>query len=330
MEEDLKKIITLLLFISFAASTEAQFNKVGRTAFQFVKIGIGGRESALGEASIADPRNINSLFWNPAGITSIENFEVSFHYNKWFLDLNVIGTAAGVNLGNLGVLAVNYVFLDYGNLDMAPVTSATGGLDTRTGQKFSGKDIAFGIAYARKFTDKLSIGVNVRYLREELYKYTSDLFSFDVGSFYDTGWKGIRLAMSAQNFSSQARWLHTGDESQQSYELPLLFRVGWSIDLVGGEDLFLGGNAAEHRVTFNMDAIHSNDYAERLNMGIEYVFLDQFFIRGGYRINYDEGNLSGGIGINTTVSDYKFQFDYSYVKYDFLDSPHRFSLLLSF
>lgn len=316
--------------IIISVPTKAQFNKVGRTSLQFLKIGVGGRESALGEACIADPRNINSLFWNPAGITTINNVEFSFHYTRWFLDLNVLGAAAGVNLGNWGVLAVNYIFLDYGDLDLAPVTSSSGALDTRTGNKFTGKDLAFGVAYARKFTDKLSIGVNVRYLREDLYKYTSDLFSFDVGSYYNTGWKGIRLAMSAQNFSSQARWLQTGEESQQSYELPLLFRVGWSIDLMGGEDLFLGGDPDAHRVTFNMDAIHSNDYAERINMGLEYVFLDQFFIRGGYRINYDEGNLSGGIGLNTRISDFDIQFDYSYVKYEFLESPHRFSLLLSF
>ncbi len=318
------------MLIIISVSTEAQFNKVGRTSLQFLKIGVGGRESALGEASIADPRNINALFWNPAGITVIENLEFSFNYTKWFLDLNVIGVAAGINLGDWGVLAVNYIYLDYGDLDLAPVTSQSGGLDTRTGMKFTGKDLAIGVAYARKFTDKLSIGVNFRYLREDLYKYTTDLFSFDVGSFYNTGWKGIRLAMSAQNFSTQARWLQTGDESIQSYELPLLFRVGWSVDLLGGEDLFLGGNSDQHRVTFNMDAIHSNDYSERLNMGLEYVFLDQFFLRGGYRLNYDEGNLAFGLGVNTKISDFKIQFDYSYVKYDFLNSPHRFTLLLAF
>ncbi|MBN1300165.1 MAG: PorV/PorQ family protein [Melioribacteraceae bacterium] len=326
----MKKLIIILLLLSFITPLNAQFNKVGRTSLQFLKIGVGGRESAMGEACIANPQNINSLFWNPAGLTQLENFQVSFHYTKWFIDLGVIGAAAGVNLGDFGVIALNYIYLDYGNLEEALVTSPTGGLDTRTGRNFTGKDMSLGFAYAKKFTDKLSIGVNLRYLREDLFRYSTDLISFDVGSFYDTGWKGIRLAMSAQNFSTQARWLHTGEKARQTYELPLLFRIGWSIDLMGGEDVFLGGDPKQHKLTMNMDAIHSNDYAERLNIGIEYVFLSRFFLRGGYRFNVDEGELSAGIGMNANVSDYIIQFDYSYTEYDFLDSPHRFSLLFSF
>ncbi len=326
----MKKYIILLILIALAGSSTAQFNKVGRTSMQFLKIGIGGRESALGEACIADPQNINSIFWNPAGITKIENIEMAFNYTKWLVDLKVMGGAVGVNLDNFGVIAFSYILLNYGDLQEAPVTSPTGNLDTRTGNLFTGKDLAFGFTYARKFTDKLSIGINVKYIREDLYKYSTDLMAFDIGSFYETGWKGIRLAMSAQNFSSQARWLQTGEEAQQSYEIPLLFRIGWSIDLLGGEDLFLGGDAKMHKLSFNMDAIHSNDYAERLNMGLEYVFLDQFYLRGGYRINYDEGNFSGGLGIATSLADFKIRFDYSYVVYDFLDSPHRFSLLVAF
>jgi hypothetical protein len=326
----LKKLAILLLILFLGAPTIAQFNKVGRTSMQFLKIGIGARETALGEACIANVSGINSVFWNPAALTRTDNIEVGFHYTKWIADLNVMSAAAGINLGNIGVAAISYSYLNFGDLEEAFVTSPTGGVDTRTGRTFTGKDLVIGFALARAFTDKLSIGVNVKYLREDLFQYSTNLWSFDVGSFYDTGWRGIRLAMSAQNFSSQARWLQTGDEAQQSYELPLIYRIGVSIDLLGGEDLFLGGDPAAHRFSLNMDAIHSNDYAERLNLGLEYVFLNQFYLRGGYRINYDEGNIAMGVGVNTDLAGFKFQVDYSYSLYDFLDSPHRFSLLLSF
>lgn len=219
--------------------------------------------------------------------------------------------------------------MNYGDLEEATVTSPTGGVDTRTGNIFSGRDAVFGIAYAKSFTDKLSLGINVKYIREDLYKYNASIWSFDVGSLYNTGWKGIRLAMAAQNFSSQARWLHTGEKNQQSYEMPLLYRIGASMDLLGGEDLLLGGNPNSQKLTFNVDAIHSNDYSERVNIGMEYVFLNQFYFRGGYRINVDEGALSFGIGINTKITGMNMQIDYSYVSFDFLDSPHRISMLLS-
>jgi hypothetical protein len=42
--------------------------------------------------------------------------------------------SAGINLGNFGTIAINYITLDYGNIDEALVTSPTGGIDTRTGK----------------------------------------------------------------------------------------------------------------------------------------------------------------------------------------------------
>ena len=80
----------------------------------------------------------------------------------------------------------------------------------------------------------------------------------------------------------------------------------------------------------SIDAIHSNDYAERLNMGLEYIFFNMVSIRSGYKFNYDEGNITVGIGLNYKISDMRFLFDYAYVKHDYLDSPHRFTLTMAF
>jgi hypothetical protein len=333
--EKLKRIIIFGLIVSVWIITSYagdNFNKAGRTSMQFLKIGVGARPVALGEACIANLQEINAVFWNPAAITSIQSFEAGFTYTKWFGDLNFTSGAIGFRIGQLGVIALNYIALDYGNLQEAPVTSASGGagLDTRTGYTFGGGDLAIGLTFARKYTDKLSIGVNVKYLREELYTFTSSLWAFDVGSYYLTGWRGIRLAMSAQNFAGQARWLHTKQETEQSFNLPLLFRIGWSIDLMGDDNLFLGGDPLQHRLSFNMDAIHSNDFAERLHIGAEYWLFNRFALRGGYRFNYDEGNLSLGCGLNYQLSSFDIQVDYAYVNYDFLESPHRVSLLMSF
>ncbi|KUO63442.1 hypothetical protein APF79_06635 [bacterium BRH_c32] len=322
----MKKLLLIAIIIGLAGTTQAQFKKVGRTSMQFVKIGIGARETAMGEASIANLNNVNAMFWNPAGLTKVQGQEAAVHYTKWFADLNLMSAAAAVNLGSFGVVGVNYTILNYGDLEEAFVTSTTGGMDTRTGNMFTGKDMSLGFSYARQFTDKLSIGVSAHYIREDLYKYYSSIWAFDVGSYYETGWKGIRIAMSAQNFSSQARWMYSGDETRQSFEIPLLYRIGASIDLLGGKDLFLGGDWNTHRFTLNMDAIHSNDYSERVHIGGEYVFLDQFALRGGYRFNYDEGNFSVGVGFNTLFSGVNVKLDYSYVNMDYLDSPHRFSL----
>ncbi|HZH72554.1 MAG TPA: PorV/PorQ family protein [Mariniphaga sp.] len=327
----MKKIlfITAILF-GISQISFAQFNKAGRTAFQFLKIGNGARQVAMGEASIAGVQDVNSIFWNPGAITGINNAEASFSYNSWIADLKVLSGAAGFNLDGIATFVFNYISLDYGNIPEAGVTSATGNIDTRTGNFFSGSDLAVGLGIARNFTDKLSIGVNIKFMREELWIYSSSLWGFDVGSFYNTGWRGIKLAMSAQNFSTQARFFETGIEEQQSYEIPLVYRLGISIDLLGGEELFLGGDPGQHTLSVSADAIHTNDYKERLHLGMEYQFYNMLFIRGGYKFNYEEGNVSVGAGFNYNISGIMFKFDYAYVSYDFLQSPHRFTVTLGF
>ncbi len=324
------KILLLVLIIGAIQISYGQFNKAGRTSMQFLKIGNGSRQVALGEASIAGVQDINSIFWNPAAITGIEGAQAAFNYNKWIADLNVLSGAVGYNISDVATIALSYVSLDYGDIPEAVVTSSSGGVDTRTGSFFTGSDVLVGLGIAHQFTDKLSVGINIKYMQEKLHVYSSDLWGFDVGSFYDTGWRGIRIAMSAQNFSTQARFLHTKEEEQQTYEIPLLYRIGVSMDLMGGEDLFLGGEPDQHKVTLNVDAIHSNDYKERLHLGLEYKIYGIFSLRGGYKLNYDEGNLSFGAGIDYAIDGFRFNFDYAYVNYDFLESPHRFTVSLGF
>jgi len=327
----LKKIITTLAILIFISGNSfTQFNKAGRTAMQFLKIGIGARQVGSGEASIAGVQDVNSIFWNPAEITGIQNAEASFTYTQWIADLNLFSGAIGYTFQNIGTFDFNYISLNYGQIPEALTTSPTGNFDTRTGNTFSGSDLAVGIGFAKQFTDKLSMGLNARYIRENLFIYSSSLWSFDIGSFYNTGWKGIKIGMSAQNFSTPARFLYDKEETQQTYDLPLVFRIGFSIDLFGGQDLFLEGDPSVQKLTINVDAIHSNDYGERLNMGFEYTLLDIFTLRGGYKLNYDEGNLSLGVGVKYNTGPLLLRFDYTYVNYDFLESPNRFTISIGF
>ena len=327
----MKKFVLILSLVMICSNLGlSQFNKTGRTVLQFLKIGIGARQIGMGEANIAYVQDVNSVFWNVGAITGFSGAQASFNYLKWIGDLNVYAGAVGYNWDGVATIVVNYLNLDYGSIDEALVTSPSGGIDTRTGNTFSGSDLAFGVGIARQFTDKLSIGLNIKYIREDLYIYSTDLFAFDVGTLYKTGWYGVNLAMSAQNFSEQARWLYTKEEEQQTYELPLAFRIGLSIDLLGGKDLLLGGDYNKQRLTFTGDAIHTNDYSERLDLGIEYTFYNILSLRGGYRFNYDEGNLCFGAGVQYDFEYVKFAFDYSYVSYDFLQSPHQFSIILGF
>ena len=326
----MKRIMTVLWMLAVVTGDGfgQSFNKGGRTGFQFLKIGVGARQVAMGEACISGVRDVNAAFWNPAAISGIQGVEASFSYASWFADLAYISGAAAIRWGDIGTFSLSYASLGYGDIAEALVTTGSGGSDTRTGETFTGSDLMLGVSYAREFTPQLSIGVTAKYLKEKLFVYGVDLWAFDVGTYYDTKFKGIRFAMTAQNFASSVKWLAQSDR-EEGYDIPLIYRIGVSIGVAGKSNAFFDLGDI-HRFDMNVDAIHTNDYAERLHLGGEYIFSDFLALRTGYRVNYEEGNWSFGVGLRYGFGDVEVQADYAYVQFTYLESPHRLTVSMRF
>jgi hypothetical protein len=319
-------ILSLVLGTLTALPSQAQFNKAGRTAFQFVKIGVGARETALGESGIASVRDINSAFWDPAGIDGVEATEASFSYNTWFGGMKHIAGVFGARLPGVGVFALSLVSLNYGDIQEALVTGTSS--DTRTGGTFTGGDLMAGLSFCHEFNDRLSIGVTAKYLDEKLWIYDAHLFAFDVGTNYDTGFKGIRFAMSAQNFGKSVQFLSITDRNE-GYDIPLVFRIGASFDLISHTDGIVN-LGEDQKFTLSVESVNSNDYGERWQLGGEYSIGGFLSLRGGYRFNYEEGNVSAGIGLKQKLADFTVRVDYSFVSYAYLESPHRLTLSIAY
>ena len=104
----MKRIMTIILIAGLVSSASAEFSKVGSTGAQFLKIGVGSRYQAMGEASVATVNDVYSMFWNPAGLASIERGEIGFTNVNWVLDidLNYIGFAKYFDgIGTFGACA---------------------------------------------------------------------------------------------------------------------------------------------------------------------------------------------------------------------------------
>lgn len=309
--------------------SDGDFNKGARTSLQFLKIGIGARQAALGEASIALVRDVNSVFWNPANIAGVEDVEVGFSYIRWLADLNYVAGSVGYRMGTFGIVSGYVASLDYGDIPEALASSGSGGNDTRTGSTFSGGDLLAGLSFAREFTDRLSIGISGKYIRESLFTFSGSTFTWDVGTNYDLGYKGIRLAMAAQNFGGSVSFLESGSQTE-GFDVPIIFRIGVSMNVVSPTGNSLVAMGPGHLLRLAVEAINTNDYSERFHVGGEYSYNDFLMLRGGYRLNYQEGNLALGFGIAPRLGGLEMRIDYAYVDYEFLDAPHRFTMTLAF
>ena len=82
----MKRFLHIALFIGIAYSqldnTET-ISKTGTTSAQFLKIGADARGSSMGNAFTAMAGGISSMYWNPAGMTSIRKMEAVFLNSDW-------------------------------------------------------------------------------------------------------------------------------------------------------------------------------------------------------------------------------------------------------
>jgi hypothetical protein len=200
----------------------------------------------------------------------------------------------------------------------------------RTGNTFSGGDLIVGAAFSREFTDRLSIGLSLKYVHESLFDYSAGAWTFDVGSSYDLGVRGVTLSMAAQNLSGAVSWMgEDSDRPDSGYDIPLVFRIGIATTLAGPDNAFFvtGGS---HRLVMAAEAVNSNDYNERVNVGLEYSLIDMISLRGGYRFNLDDAGLTAGGGLMTGLGGVDLRVDYAYVTHRYLNAPHRLSLSMAF
>jgi hypothetical protein len=100
------------------------------------------------------------------------------------------------------------------------------------------------------------------------------------------------------------------------------------MDIIGyGEGFIL---RESQRLTFLADGYNVNDAPETVSLGLEYSWNENFFLRGGYRINHDLESFSGGLGFQFPVQRSMIRADYSISDMDDLGVIQRIGLGIGF
>jgi opacity protein-like surface antigen len=323
----MKKIIIFLcgIVLLFGSPLSAEeVSKVGTTAAGFLNIDTGARAVGMGSAFSAVSDDISAVYWNPAGVARITRNSAMFSNTKWIADISFNFAAVVVPMGPAGVIGMNATFLTMDDMERTTISQPDG-----TGETFSAGSYAFGICYARDLTDRFSIGANMKYINEQIYHSTAQGVAFDIGTLFDTQFHGLRIGMSISNYGTKMQMsgrdmltqvdvdpLVSGNNENinanlqtDKYDLPLMFRVGLSLDLLKGK-----GNS---NLLLSVDALHPNDDTEYVNVGGEYLLNNMFALRAGYKTLFardSEEGLALGAGLKYELGgraslklDYAFQ-----------------------
>jgi len=325
----------LLAAAIFWSGTAFGFDRAGTAAAQFLKIGVGARAWAMGGAFAAVADDPTALYWNPAGAVQLTGWNLAGHHALWFADLSHDYVGVVAPLGSSGSLGGSATFLSTDEIEITTELEEEG-----TGEYFSAQDICVGVTYARWLTDRFAAGVTGKYIQQNLHNESASAVAIDAGTLLRTGLFGARIGMSMSNFGgrmqlegrdlSVSSTVVVEDDSLDSHletgswPLPLNFRVGIAVDLIGPRPSVMERESS--RLTLAVDANHPNDNEERASIGAEYVWQEVVALRAGYRINYDEESYTLGGGIRVPVANRSLQVDYAFAEFGRLEDIHIVTL----
>jgi long-subunit fatty acid transport protein len=331
----IRRIAILVMIVCTISAVSAQNPNVGTSGAQFLKIPIGARATGMGGAFVGITDDVSSVFWNPAGLVHVRNYQAHFSYMNWLEMFDVNAFAVSYHAGRTGVFALSVLSLTMDKMEITTETQPNG-----TGLYFDARDIAIGLSYARFLTDRFGVGLTAKYVYQQIWNETGTGIAFDIGTQYRIDFNNLTIAMSMTNFGSELRFdgpdLNVTHDKNRDfptsrltparlqtdrYPLPLHFQVGIGIDLLRTE--FVKARGA-------VDVTHPNDNFERVHTGLEITVYDRIFLRGGYRYNYDDEQLAFGAGANIPVGGSVISFDYAYSIFDILPDVHRISVTLDF
>ena len=319
-------IIIILIIFSYSEIKPQLFpvlggQRAGISTAQFLKIGVGGRATAMGDAFVAIANDVTALYWNPAGLTQFTENQIIFSHNKWVVDINHDFIGAVYHLDDANTFGVSLTSLSMEDMKVTTEYAPFG-----TGEYFGFSDIGIAVSYSRKMTDQFSFGGTIRYMEESLDKLKMRGLMIDLGTYYWTGLGTTRFAVAVTNFGNDlapdGEVVLVGNRTKsdwQSFSPPTMFRIGFAFEPYEDE---------ENRITTSIQLNHPNDNSENLSLGFEYVWNKMFFARGGYKINVDEQNYSFGAGVNVPISIANVSVDYAFANFTRLGSAHRFSIIL--
>src|SRR3990172_8727898 len=142
-------LVLMCLTVPLAAEGAQIFEKVGTLGGQSLKIGVGARSAAMGDAYVAIADDATAVYWNPAGIARISGQSVTLNHTEWPADINFDQAAYVFGIKWIpGMLGVNVRALTMSS-DIVRTTYLPEG----TGETFDAGEWAYGLSYGRSLTD---------------------------------------------------------------------------------------------------------------------------------------------------------------------------------
>jgi len=280
----------------------------GTNSFSFLQMNIGSRAQGMGNAFTAMTSDLNSIYYNPAGIGFSNRPALMFFHGQLYEDLAVENFSSMYPFKNRITLSFGLSYLHLPALKKYDINPQGDIVDT--GTEFQVYDFVPQIGVSYRFRNELGVGLQVKYLQERIDNVTASGFAIDVGFIYKVPVDFLSIGASVQNLGPNLQY-----ESVKE-NLPLTYRIGAAYQI------------PQYMITFSFDAVKTVKEEWDFHPGMEVEFLQSFALRAGYQFEQDlGGGYNVGAGFNFLNN---YGINYVFSPYGILGSTHKAEISVHF
>jgi hypothetical protein len=295
MRNRLQWITLVLVLVVTTCGAQAGTN----TAYSFLRNDVSARAAGMAGSFVAATQDPSSLFFNAAGLGTVQQPSGSVGFFKHIMDINAGYVAYAQPFEDLGYFGAGVVYMNYGSFD------ETDDLGNVLGT-FNASDLAVSLGYSNTFQENLYYGAGVKFIYSTIAGYSSTALAADLGLLYLVPESDVVVGLSVRNLGTQLdSYISTKED------LPL--------DVVVGGSVIPRGLPLRLHLNFHKLNDDAGDFIRRFkafSVGGEFTLSTVLQLRFGYdneqrkelKIGTSSGlaGFSGGLGIS--VSGYKLNY----------------------
>ena len=315
--------LVMVTAVALNAHAVSIHDGAGTTGAAFLKIEGGSRPVGMGGAFAGLANDVNTIFWNPAGLTAVQDQELTAMQHFSFADINnqTIGYAQRVDRlvwGASFLGSFTEIERRVGPTKDPDSTVTVGGFAT-------------GLSLAYSLGTVMSIGGTAKVISEQLDIQNAYGAAADVGVILRLFDNHLGIGVAVQN----AGVLDGGENLPMALRAGLAYRT-WRQAVVEAEteEAMPPRELWAFVADANLPLLDANP---SFHIGAERWFYDSVAARVGYRIGMNENPSDGlalGIGVRRSGEDalanIDFQFDYAFVPDAYVGNAHRVSFITRF
>ncbi|MFD2823348.1 PorV/PorQ family protein [Lacinutrix iliipiscaria] len=294
----MKRILTIvLLTISITVSAQT----LRKYSNEFMNIGVDAAALGMANAVTAYSNDVNSGYWNPAGLVNLEDNQLALMHSSYFANIaNYDYLAFAMPLDNRSAVGISLIrFAVDDILNTTQLIDAEGNINYDRISLFSTADYGVTFSYARKLPiPGFNYGINAKVIRRVIGKFASSWgFGLDAAIQFETRneWKiGLMARDITTTFNA---WAIDKDEfatvqnavENQNQELPESteltipkLQFGVAKKFIYRHDFsILTELDLNIRFEQNNDIISTSIASINPAFGFEVGYIDMIYLRGG-------------------------------------------------